>query len=98
MWQTLTKRLLANAQSLIWFVYPTEDIYPFNVFLYIPLTGSQPYHTDLVCDVVATLTKSCGSSGGAPALASAFTVYNAIASTRPDLIPVLSEPNWPFDT
>ncbi|KAL1842569.1 hypothetical protein VTJ49DRAFT_4852 [Mycothermus thermophilus] len=61
-------------------------------------TTNMPYHTDLVCDVVATLTKSCGASGGTPALASVFTVYNELAATRPDLIHVLAEPNWPFDT
>lgn len=58
----------------------------------------QPFHTDLVCDVISTLTKSCSASGGAPVLASAWKVYNEIAATRPDLIHVLAQPDWPFDT
>lgn len=31
-------------------------------------------------------------------IASAWTVYNELAATRPDLIHVLSAPDWPFDT
>ncbi|KAK0732538.1 beta-lactamase/transpeptidase-like protein [Apiosordaria backusii] len=57
-----------------------------------------PFHTDLVCDVVSTLTKYCSGSGGYPILASAWTIYNELAASRPDLIHVLSQPNWPFDT
>ncbi|KAI6088146.1 hypothetical protein F4821DRAFT_269105 [Hypoxylon rubiginosum] len=63
-----------------------------------PLLTYQPFHTDLVCDTVALLTVSCGKSGGSGFVASAWTVYNELAATRPDLIRVLAEPNWPFDT
>ncbi|KAK3343385.1 hypothetical protein B0T25DRAFT_463630 [Lasiosphaeria hispida] len=61
-------------------------------------TVEMPFHTDLVCDVVSTLTKGCGGSGGSAIVASAWTVYNELAATRPDLIHVLAEPDWPFDT
>lgn len=44
------------------------------------------------------LTVSCGSEGGSGVVASAWIVYNELAVTRPDLIHVLAEPNWPFDT
>ncbi|KAI5861635.1 hypothetical protein GGS23DRAFT_611765 [Durotheca rogersii] len=57
-----------------------------------------PFHTDLVCDTIALLTVSCGDGGGDGYIASAWTVYNELAATRPDLINVLAEPNWPFDT
>lgn len=36
--------------------------------------------------------------GGTSILASSWTVYNELAATRPDLIHVLSKPDWPFDT
>ncbi|RSL54685.1 hypothetical protein CEP54_009755 [Fusarium duplospermum] len=44
------------------------------------------------------LTLSSGPVGGSGILASAWTVYNELAKSRPDLIRVLSEPDWPFDT
>jgi hypothetical protein len=31
-------------------------------------------------------------------ISSAWTVYNELAATRPDLIHVLSASDWPFDT
>ena len=44
------------------------------------------------------LTKSRGASGGSSIVSSAWTIYNELAARRPDLIKVLAEPNWPFDT
>ncbi|CAN8101592.1 unnamed protein product [Discula destructiva] len=61
-------------------------------------TTEMSYHTDLVCDVLSLLTRSCSASGGTGKIASAWTVYNELASTRPDLIHVLSKPDWPYDT
>ncbi|KAI0599894.1 hypothetical protein F4775DRAFT_98737 [Biscogniauxia sp. FL1348] len=61
-------------------------------------TVQMPFHADVVCDVVSLLTVSCGEGGGCGFVASAWTVYNELAATRPDLIHVLAEPNWPFDT
>ncbi|RSL53519.1 hypothetical protein CEP51_014880 [Fusarium floridanum] len=58
----------------------------------------KPFHTDLVCDTLSMLTLSSGPVGGSGILASAWTVYNELAESRPDLIRVLSEPDWPFDT
>lgn len=80
---------------LIHVVNTTETIRTENA------TVEMPFHTDLVCDVVSTLTKACGGSGGSGGsgiVTSAWTVYNELAATRPDLIHVLAEPNWPFDT
>ncbi|RSL74380.1 hypothetical protein CEP53_000257 [Fusarium sp. AF-6] len=56
------------------------------------------FHTDLVCDTLSMLTLSSGPVGGSGILASAWTVYNELAESRPDLIRVLAEPDWPFDT
>ncbi|KAK0732060.1 hypothetical protein B0H67DRAFT_93173 [Lasiosphaeris hirsuta] len=81
-----------KGSMLIHVVNTTEAIRTENA------TVEMPFHTDLVCDVVSTLTKSCGGSGGSAIVASAWTVYNELAATRPDLIHVLAEPNWPFDT
>ena len=58
----------------------------------------QPFHTDTVCDCLCLITKNCAQKGGQSILASGLAVYNVLAATRPDLIRVLAEPNWPFDT
>ncbi|KAF5531751.1 taurine catabolism dioxygenase [Fusarium napiforme] len=57
-----------------------------------------PFHTDLVCDTLSMLTLSSGPVGGCGVISSAWTVYNELAESRPDLIDVLAQPNWPFDT
>lgn len=59
---------------------------------------SLPFHTDVTCDIVATLTRECSEEGGMATVASAWTVYNELAASCPDLIHVLAESNWPFDT
>ncbi|OJD30105.1 taurine catabolism dioxygenase [Diplodia corticola] len=57
-----------------------------------------PLHTDVTCDIVATLTRQCSTEGGMCTIASSWTIYNELAATRPDLIHVLARPDWPFDT
>ncbi|KAJ6184952.1 hypothetical protein N7519_006253 [Penicillium mononematosum] len=56
--------------------------------------GEVVYHTD-VGDIVSLFVLSEPSSGGESLLASSWTVYNALAETRPDLIRVLAE-DWPI--
>lgn len=58
----------------------------------------KPFHTDTVCDVLCLLTKACAATGGRSIMSSAWTVYNDLAATRPDIIHTLTRPNWPFDT
>ncbi|KAJ1327397.1 TauD/TfdA family dioxygenase [Microdochium nivale] len=58
----------------------------------------KPFHTDTVTDCLCLFTRSLASEGGRSVLASSWKVYNELAATRPDLIHVLAEPNWPFDT
>ncbi|KAK5449837.1 hypothetical protein LTS15_008409 [Exophiala xenobiotica] len=58
----------------------------------------KPFHTDTVTDCLCLFTQSLAATGGRSVLAPAWTVYNELAATRPDLIHVLAEPNWPFDT
>lgn len=58
----------------------------------------KPFHTDTVADCICLFAKSLAQSGGHSILASSWTVYNELAATRPDLIHVLSAPDWPFDT
>lgn len=57
-----------------------------------------PFHTDVTCDIVATITRECSVRGGMATLASSSAVYNVLAKERPDLIHVLAKPDWPFDT
>lgn len=49
-------------------------------------------------DCLCLFTKNLSEKGGRSILASAYTVYNEIAATRPDIIHTLAESNWPFDT
>ncbi|KAI1506263.1 hypothetical protein F5X99DRAFT_404313 [Biscogniauxia marginata] len=59
---------------------------------------NKPFHTDTVADCLCLFTQTLAESGGRSVLASAWKVYNELAVTRPDLIHVLAESNWPFDT
>ncbi|KAI0602175.1 hypothetical protein F4775DRAFT_227399 [Biscogniauxia sp. FL1348] len=59
---------------------------------------TKPFHTDTVADCLCLFTQNLAESGGCSVVASAWTVYNELAATRPDLLHVLAEPNWPFDT
>ncbi|KAL3471566.1 hypothetical protein BJX99DRAFT_250348 [Aspergillus californicus] len=58
----------------------------------------KPFHTDTVTDCLCLFTRSLSQNGGRSIISSAWTVYNEIAATRPDVIQVLAESNWPFDT
>ncbi|KAK0708519.1 hypothetical protein B0H67DRAFT_341743 [Lasiosphaeris hirsuta] len=60
--------------------------------------ADKPFHTDCVTDTLALFTQSLAPSGGESLLASAWTVYNHLAATRPDLLHTLAAPDWPFDT
>ena len=66
----------------------------------ITKTNSVPkaFHTDLFADILAMQTRGCAATGGNHIVASVATVYCELLKTRPDLIPVLAAPNWPFDT
>lgn len=63
-----------------------------------PPLSHQPFHTDTVTDCLCLFTQSLAETGGRSVIASSWTVYNELAETRPDLIHVLSAPDWPFDT
>jgi len=60
--------------------------------------SDKPFHADTVTDTLCLFTQSLAASGGRSIIASAWTVYNEIAATRPDLIHTLASPDWPFDT
>ena len=55
------------------------------------------FHTDPFPDILGLHTRSCAARGGNHILSSAVSIYNTIAATRPDLLEVLAQPNWPFD-
>ncbi|QUC17916.1 uncharacterized protein UV8b_02157 [Ustilaginoidea virens] len=58
--------------------------------------GLQTFHNEEAGDVVSWLTRSTAASGGKCIIASSYTVYNALAATRPDLLRVLARSDWPF--
>ncbi|KAK0732899.1 hypothetical protein B0T26DRAFT_294 [Lasiosphaeria miniovina] len=64
----------------------------------VQYSEDKPFHTDTVTDTLCLFTQELASSGGLSVLASAWTVYNELAATRPDLIHTLAAPDWPFDT
>ncbi|KAI1326690.1 Clavaminate synthase-like protein [Xylariaceae sp. FL0255] len=56
------------------------------------------FHTDPFCDILAMQTRSCAAQGGNHIVASTLKIYQTLLAERPDLIPVLAAPDWPFDT
>ena len=61
------------------------------------LTG-QPFHSDVICDLLALFCLSPAATGGSTQLASSWNVYNHLASTRPDLVCTLAKDDWVHDT
>lgn len=59
---------------------------------------AQPFHSDVICDILGLYTISCAAQGGSGAIASTMQVYNELATTRPDLLHTLSAPDWVVDT
>lgn len=55
----------------------------------------QSFHTDNIGDVLAFQTRSIASRGGNAVISSAYAIYNDLAASRPDIIRILAEPNWP---
>lgn len=48
--------------------------------------------------MLALHTRSCAQSGGRNLLASSHAVYNRLASSRPDVLSLLAQPVWAFDS
>lgn len=58
---------------------------------------SQPFHTDPTADVIAMFVLQPSIRGGQGTLCPVASIYNDLASTRPDLLCELAKPDWPFD-
>ena len=58
----------------------------------------EPFHTDVVCDIIALFAVECSEHGGMATIASAWSVFNELAANQPHVIDTLMKPNWPFDT
>ncbi|KAI1324203.1 hypothetical protein F5Y16DRAFT_381553 [Xylariaceae sp. FL0255] len=54
-----------------------------------------PFHTDWG-DILAFHTRSTDVKSGECMVASAYTIYNVLAKTRPDIIRTLARDDWPF--
>ncbi|KAK4097516.1 Clavaminate synthase-like protein [Parathielavia hyrcaniae] len=59
-------------------------------------TKAISFHNEEAGDVVGWLTRSTAAAGGKCIIASAYTVYNVLAATRPDVIRTLARADWPF--
>ncbi|KAG5949715.1 hypothetical protein E4U53_005780 [Claviceps sorghi] len=59
-------------------------------------TSPITFHNEEGGDVVSWLTRSTSIAGGRCILASAHTIYNALAASRPDLVRALARSDWPF--
>lgn len=64
--------------------------------LFFADSSSQTFHNEEAGDVVGWLTRSTAAVGGRCIIASAYTVYNVLAATRPDVIRTLARSDWPF--
>ncbi|KAH8890828.1 Clavaminate synthase-like protein [Thozetella sp. PMI_491] len=54
------------------------------------------FHNEEAGDVVAWLTRSTAASGGKCVISSAYTIYNVLAATHPEMIRTLARADWPF--
>ncbi|KAK3309553.1 uncharacterized protein B0T15DRAFT_6238 [Chaetomium strumarium] len=59
-------------------------------------TKAISFHNEESGDVVSWLTRSTAAAGGKCIIASAYTIYNVLAATRPDVIRTLARSDWPF--
>ncbi|KAK4171690.1 hypothetical protein QBC36DRAFT_339484 [Triangularia setosa] len=59
-------------------------------------TKSITFHNEEAGDVVSWLTRSTAAAGGKCIISSAYTIYNVLAATRPDVIRTLARSDWPF--
>lgn len=59
--------------------------------------SSQPFHTDPAADVIAMFVIQASANGGHGIFCPVASIYNELATTRPDLLSELAKPDWPFD-
>ncbi|KAM4059048.1 taurine catabolism dioxygenase tauD, tfdA family protein [Hirsutella rhossiliensis] len=59
-------------------------------------TASITFHNEEAGDIVSWLTRNTAAKGGKCIIASAYTVYNVMAASRPDLVRTLARSDWPF--
>ncbi|ROT40076.1 taurine catabolism dioxygenase TauD [Sodiomyces alkalinus F11] len=59
-------------------------------------TSAISFHNEEAGDIVSWLTRDTAAKGGKCILASAHTVYNILATARPDMIRTLAGSDWPF--
>ncbi|KAK3693741.1 hypothetical protein B0T22DRAFT_48912 [Podospora appendiculata] len=59
-------------------------------------TKSITFHNEEAGDIVSWLTRSTATAGGKCIIASGYTIYNALAAKRPDIIRTLARGDWPF--
>ncbi|RDA89740.1 hypothetical protein CP533_1057 [Ophiocordyceps camponoti-saundersi (nom. inval.)] len=59
-------------------------------------TSEIKFHNEEAGDVISWLTRSTADRGGKCIIASAYTVYNVMAASRPDLVRALARSDWPF--
>ncbi|KAI1329625.1 Clavaminate synthase-like protein [Xylariaceae sp. FL0255] len=58
-------------------------------------TSAISFHNEEAGDVISWFTRSTAASGGRCILAPVYTIYNTLATYRPDIIRVLSKSDWP---
>ncbi|RSL47907.1 hypothetical protein CEP54_013157 [Fusarium duplospermum] len=59
-------------------------------------TTSITFHNEEAGDIISWFTRSAAAVGGKCIIASAYTIYNVLAESRPDLIDTLARCDWPF--
>ncbi|OBT94798.1 hypothetical protein VE01_06324 [Pseudogymnoascus verrucosus] len=57
---------------------------------------SLPFHTEATGDILAWQTRAAAAEGGKCIVSSAYTAYNLLAATCPEVIHTLAKPDWPF--
>ncbi|KXJ95487.1 TfdA family taurine catabolism dioxygenase TauD [Microdochium bolleyi] len=59
-------------------------------------TTAISFHNEEAGDIVSWLTRSTAASGGRCIIASAYEIYNVLATHRPDILRTLAKSDWPL--
>jgi len=59
-------------------------------------TTAITFHNEEAGDIVSWLTRSTAASGGKCIVASAYQIYNVLATHRPDIVRTLAKSDWPL--
>ena len=58
----------------------------------------QYFHSDLFADILGLHCRGVAEEGGEHVISSSYRIYNELISRQPNVIEILSRPDWLFDS